>query len=354
MSCYHPLKGFVVGITDTGKRKIFPTSYDADHVECLGPNGDSPVAVYEHHFSDNSYSVHRNYIELPCGRCIGCRLKYSRDWADRCIMEMPYHESSFFVTLTYDNEHIPVNPYFESMDDMEDGVCLESPTLRPIDVSLFIKKLRRHLDYHCPDHAPISYFACGEYGDLTHRPHYHLIIFGLQLQDLEFYKKSKLGFNYYNSHLLTSLWQKGHVVVADCNWQTCAYVARYILKKQTGPKSEIYKLYNYEPEFCRMSRRPAIGRRFFEDHFDELYGNDFVSIATAEGGHKVRPNRYFDKLYEKLDPDKYSSIKQKRSDFAKVTSELKLARTDKSYLSLLQAEEDNLIERIQTLTRKDI
>lgn len=332
MSCYHPLKFFVVGTNENGKRD--------GHVR--------PWSTISYRDKSGRYSS--DYIEIPCGKCIGCRLKYSRDWADRCIMEMPYHKSSFFVTLTYDDEHLNFNDYV----NYETGEVGQSPTLVPDDVSKFIKNLRRHLDYHFPHHPDISFFACGEYGTITHRPHYHLIIFGLELQDLEFYKKSKLGFSYYNSNLLSHIWQKGYVVVADCNWLTCAYVARYILKKQSGPKSKIYELYNFEPEFCRMSRNPAIGKRFFEDHWQELYSNDFVSISTGEGGRRVRPNKYFDKLYEKLDPGEYLSYKNNRSDFAKVSKDLKLARTDKSYLQLLQAEEDNLTERLSRLPRKEI
>lgn len=351
MSCKHPLKGWHIGFTDNGKKKYMITSYDVDHLEyrdgkyikMYRPSCLSDISLFQEHFITE-------FIEIPCGKCLACRMKYSRDWADRCIMELPYHDSSYFVTLTYDNDHLPVNDFVDPVD----GVIGQMPTLIKSDVSDFMKNLRRQLDYHFPDHAPISFFAAGEYGGQTSRPHYHLIIFGLQLNDLQMYKKSTLGYNYYNSEFLQSVWKKGYVVVADVTWQSAAYVARYILKKQTGDQSEVYDRFNFQQEFSLMSRRPSIGRRFFEEHFHELYEFDSINVPTSEGGRKVRPNRYFDRLMAEIDPDKLECVKQKRADFAKVSKEIKLSRTDKTYMEMLETEEDNLIDRLSKLPRMDI
>ena len=91
MSCYHPLKAIDYGIADpsTGKHsiRILKGIYDPS---------ETPVGYPD-----------VKYIPIPCGRCIGCRLKYSRDWADRCMLEAQYHEHNVFLTLTYDDSHLP-------------------------------------------------------------------------------------------------------------------------------------------------------------------------------------------------------------------------------------------------------
>ena len=134
MACYHPLKGFKIGLTDNGKPNYFITSYDTEYVQLI--RGKVPVACqgkispYINNLSDLIYE----WIEIPCGRCIGCRLAYSRMWADRRMAEATMHESNYFITLTYDPEHVPMSEYVD-----EDGVFQLSMTLDKRDPQLFMK-----------------------------------------------------------------------------------------------------------------------------------------------------------------------------------------------------------------------
>ena len=114
MSCYHPLLAVSTGQTSSGKR-------DIKFVSCL--------TEWER------YSPSAR-LKIPCGRCIGCRLERSRQWANRCMLELQYHESSYFVTLTYDDEHVPVTYYAE--DDL--GTARGGFTLRSRDFQLFMKE----------------------------------------------------------------------------------------------------------------------------------------------------------------------------------------------------------------------
>ena len=97
-------------------------------------------------------------IKLPCGQCIGCRLDRSRQWANRCMLELQYHDSAFFVTLTYDDFHVPKSYYA----DPETGEAYTSLTLCKRDFQLWMKRLRKKFS-----EDKIRFFACGEYGGQT-------------------------------------------------------------------------------------------------------------------------------------------------------------------------------------------
>lgn len=215
MSCYHPQKAYVTGTTKNGKPKY--TIIDYKKPENLNIN--------EYRMYREKYELN-GFIEVPCGKCIGCLMDKSRDWANRLLLESLYHDQSWFVTLTYDDAHVPVSGYTDEFGEY----VATSQTLRKRDVQLFMKRLR----YYAVD--KIRYYAAGEYGAETMRPHYHLILFGLELSDLKPLQKTKQGFNLYTSAFLERVWSDenfvklGHVSVGEFSWETAAYVARYVTK----------------------------------------------------------------------------------------------------------------------------
>lgn len=339
MACYHPLKAFPIGLTDNGKPQYKICSYDANHVEKYRgqwlPSRTQAVAP-------NCSDFVREFVEIPCGQCIGCRLDYSRMWANRCLLELQYHKSSFFVTLTYDDEHLPLTFFGEP----ETGEAHPAATLRKADFQKFMKRLRRNTG------QGLRFFAAGEYGSKTFRPHYHAIIFGLELDDLQVYKCSPQGFTYYTSETMQKAWPLGFVVVGDVSWETCAYTARYICKKLKGQESVFYDLHNIEPEFSLMSRKPGIGRQYFDDH-PELFQYDFLNVPTEKGGKKFRPPRYFAQLYEKDHPD-FVEKKVFLREHLEGMKSIKLDSSSKDYLGMLADEESALINRTKSLERKCI
>lgn len=246
-------------------------------------------------FNRNNALDPRQSITVPCGQCIGCRLEKSRQWAVRCVCEQQMSDESCFITLTYDDDHLP-----------------PSGSLVPDDLQKFFKRLRRYLEYH--NEMSIRFFACGEYGEQFQRPHYHAIVFGWYPSDVKpvgFSTASCAGSSgYYISECLTSLWPFGYHIVAGVSFESCAYVARYVTKKITGPGADEY----YDgrvPEFIRMSRRPGIGSSWLEKYHKDVYPNDFVIIRD---GIKCRPPKYFDSIYEKMDSDSMLHVKQIRKD----------------------------------------
>ena len=137
----------------------------------------------------------------------------------------------------------------------------------------------------------IRFFMSGEYGSQTFRPHYHAILFGLHLDDLKPYKTVKEAgeyYTYYNSESLQECWPYGYVVVGEVTWESCAYTARYVMKKLKGKEAKFYEEHNIQPEFTLMSRKPGIARRYYDEHPD-IYEQDKINVSTPKGGKSFRP-----------------------------------------------------------------
>lgn len=231
-------------------------------------NGKNRVRILRY-FSGKYDDYDKNFfIKVPCGQCIGCRLDYARIWGERCALESSYYVENCFVTLTYDDVHLP------SRAD-------------PEAFRLFIKRVRNHFK-----DRKIRYFGCGEYGTSSGRFHMHIILFNCQFNDLKYLKTNKNGDPLYTSEELKSLWPYGFSTVGECNYKTCNYTARYILKKQKGEiKTD---------EFVRMSTRPGIGYQYFIDHYDELLTNKMIYFNFDENKKTTNINKYFKKLIQTL------------------------------------------------------
>ncbi len=324
MSCYHPNSAVVLGVKPDGKKVLKFLSEDVASI--------------------NKYPG-KEIIKVPCGQCIGCRVDRSRDWANRCMLELQYHDSSYFVTLTYDDVSVPVSHYA----DIITGEVHSSLTLRKRDLQLWLKRLRKKFS-----DDKIRFFGCGEYGSETKRPHYHVIVFGLHLNDLVKYKTVREGdsyYTYYNSPSLQSTWPYGFVVIGEVTWQSCAYTARYVTKKLTGEAAHFYTSFNLEPEFCDMSRRPGIAYQYYVDHGKQLYDFDFINISTPTGGKKFRPPRYFDKLLDEDFPGELEILKENICKKGELAEASKLQRTNLDPVQLRKVEEAAFSNKIKKLRR---
>lgn len=350
MSCYHPLKGFIVGKHKSGKDKLLVTGYDVDHLE-QPIDGHSWNRVYSEDQQDPFGLLLYPRYEIPCGHCIGCRLDQSRDWANRCLLEMKEHESNLFITLTYDDEHLP----YSTGVLPDTGEFVTTQTLVKRDWQLFMKRLRKWFSVYKPD-SKLRFFMAGEYGDLSYRPHYHAIIFGLDLPDLVWYKRDG-DFDYYVSDTLSGCWNQGLVVVAPATWETAAYTARYCTKKLTGPMSSIYEILGIEPEFCLMSRRPGIGADYADEHMDHLLDFEKICVSTPQGGRSFPVPKYFKRKYDCFFESDLIKLQEKddrqRLNFRLMESMkvAQLAQTDLSYLDLLAVAEHAKLDQVKGLER---
>lgn len=157
---------------------------------------------------------------VGCGQCMRCRINKRREWTTRQLLESFTHEENCFVTLTYDEPNLP-----------SEGVL-------PLHLQAFMKRFRKALsDRNMP---PVRFFGCGEYGEKTIRPHYHLSLFGAGLA---------------HGSLIQKSWNMGMVHLMEFNVNTAAYICGYVTKKmtKTGPEGK-------NPEFARMSLKPALGQ----------------------------------------------------------------------------------------------
>lgn len=164
---------------------------------------------------------------------------------------------------------------------------------------------------------------------------------------------SNLGYAYYWSDMLKELWPYGNNLVADCTWETCAYVARYVVKKYKTDENP-YKGTRILPEFVTMSRRPGIGLNWLLSH-DVCYANFSKNyISTPTGSRELSSNRYFDSWIEKLDPETYQEMKEVRKHFQKERKKLEYFESDLPYLDRLHVKGRNLENRTKVLKRKEI
>lgn len=241
-------------------------------------------------------------LDLPCGKCSGCRLDRSRQDAIRCVHEGELHEAKAFITLTYDDEHLPA------------GLTLVKDHW--VD---FMKRLRERVR-RSEAPALLRFFMCGEYGELSGRPHYHAIIFGFDFPDKVLWKKSSSGEALYRSALLESVWSMGHSSVGSVTFESAAYVARYVMKKELGrvtPMREILDLttgeiVTREHEFSLRSLKPGLGRAWLEKFGSDVYPRGAVVIDGVE----VKPPRYYDKWFSELDPVEFERLRLRRQERA--------------------------------------
>lgn len=170
-------------------------------------------------------------MPFGCGQCLPCRLSRRRIWSHRIMLEAYKHAKNAFVTLTYNDENLP-----------------NEKTLVPSDFQKFLKRLRK-------SHAPQSlrFFGCGEYGEVSNRPHYHCALFGLGPEDAQSIDDS---------------WGLGFTYTGDLTHDSAQYIAGYVTKKMT--KKDDPRLNGRYPEFARMSLKPGIGAPAVADIADTL------------------------------------------------------------------------------------
>lgn len=244
-------------------------------------------------------------VPIACGQCIGCRLQRASDWTTRALHEAQMvreleHRESSFVTLTYDDAHLPTDY-----------------GLQRRDLQLFFKRLRKRHRFR--------YLAVGEYGDTSRRPHYHALLFGLDFaEDRVEISRNQRGESLYMSEELATTWKNGLCSVGALTRESAAYVARYAIKKVNGPKAEeAYRRtrdgYEWQvaPEFIAASLKPGIGSSWLEKYRSDIYPRD----KTIVNGTRVHTPRYYDKLLERRLPQMHQEVKTARARRARQASE---------------------------------
>ena len=270
---------------------------------------------------------------VPCGKCAGCRMDYAKTWSDRMIVELNDNPKAIFVTLTYNTQHLPRG---------ECGV----PSLRLSDLQKFFKRLRK-----CFSGKRIRYYCAGEYGPRTHRPHYHGIIYGIGLDDfadLKCFGTNELGQPYFTSPLLERIWSNGFIQLSEVTYHTCAYVARYCLKKQI---KQAYIEDGIEPEFNVSSRRPGIGMLHATEMVES--GKSEFTFDGGDGSYVVRIPRAFIRHAVLSGSSFASALAVKRSINASKYLSDKLSLTDQSFYDYLLLKQRKLFKALNLFPERE-
>lgn len=263
MACWVPLKGYrSKEVTSGGKHALTFNPMDA---------------------------LSGSEVKVPCGQCSGCRADRASDWATRCSHEAKMHERNCFLTLTYDDEHVPADY-----------------SVRKRDLQLFNKRLREKFG------AGIKHFGCGEYGDRNGRPHYHEALFNFDFPDKKHWRDSDSGYRIWRSELLEQLWPNGLSEIGSVTHESGGYIAKYCFKKVNGDGADAHywrvspvdgQFHRVEPEFMLCSLKPALGKAWFDKFSTDAFPSDFVVVD----GRRARPPQYYLRQLEKLEAAKRSA-----------------------------------------------
>ncbi|GBR76114.1 hypothetical protein NO2_0721 [Candidatus Termititenax persephonae] len=218
----------------------------------------------------------KNPMEIPCEKCIECKAKNAQAWAARAYLESTKYKNGIFLTLSYNDENLPIGK-------------LGNPTLKKEDITLFKKRLRKTLGK-----TEIRTFECGEYGEKRGRPHYHMIIWNYKPEDGRVIKQNISGDTLWASTKLEKIWGKGIILYGNVTYESAAYVARYVNKKRE--KKQLMK--DQENVYINMSRKRGIGLDAWENYKKKYQELDGIYIPTKNGTKIIKIPRYFIKKWE--------------------------------------------------------
>lgn len=292
MACYNMSIIKIFKNVRTGKCKTVYFSNVNKNLRLLHEDEGKEITYYRDKLTGfvDKYILDR-VLYVPCNNCIGCALDHAKDWQNRLVMESIYTHCNYFLTLTYNDDNLPL--------DMQ---------LKKDDIKKFIKDLRNYYKNKF-GYDGIRYYVGAEYGSKSARPHYHIILFNCPLtsEDFSFLKikfdgfkfinvgKSISGDKIYSVSLFTELWKKGFNVVGSFSKATAGYVARYVNKKKLLTRDEKKELRysGIQPEFNLMSK--GIGKQFLLDNFNKILDNN---LSIYLNGDLISVDRYFYKIVE--------------------------------------------------------
>ena len=229
-------------------------------------------------------------VDIPCGRCVFCRLKTAFGKTVRITHEAQCWDVASFLTLTYSPENLRYS--IKGVPTLTRG--------QKSDMTLFLKRLRKYLDK-----LKVKYFQCAEYGETTFRPHHHVILYGFDFS----HNREPISNTLFRSPDLDNLWRLGACAIGNVSWDSAAYVASYCVKKLTGPDAQAtYDEAAILPPY--MTSSLGLGLPWIQRWHDQVYPRDRIIVK----GHSCKPPRYYDQWLEKTNPEMYYRVRKKREN----------------------------------------
>lgn len=223
------------------------------------------------------------YQVVPCGKCPECKKKRAFAWMFRLLKEERIHKNSLFVTLTYDENNVPITPK-------------NFMTLRKRDFQLFMKRLRFNTGL-----KTIKYYAAGEYGDTSWRPHYHAIMYDVPADAID------------------KAWGLGQIHIGNVTGQSISYTTKYICKDKRVP---LHANDDRAPEFSLMSKN--LGLNYVNPQTTKWHKEHLASYVVTEGGYEHPLPRYYrDKIFNEEEKLAINQINQMKAseDYNKAIEE---------------------------------
>lgn len=271
-------------------------------------------------WSHKTYSKEFATFQLPCGKCLECRLEYARQWAVRCVHEAKMHPENSFITLTYDDQH------------------LESPKLIYSDFQKFMKRLRRAFP-----NQQIGCFVTGEYGDEKKRPHWHAILFNWRPRDCKPKYKNDRDDQVYSSETLHKLWEKGIAELGSVTFESAGYCARYAAKKLVHGKDSDHEFH----PISKKSNKHAIGKKWLEANWRDVFTHGYIILPD---GKQCSIPRYYEKWLKENEPSAWTRYVTQTKNQKMQTASEKAEAEQQEYLSQNDKRKD--IKRLTPMTTK--
>lgn len=363
MSCYH------MNVLQVNKNSLVRKDGQiSDFTNHIIFSNSPEFKGYEYYIKENERLLKKGeagaYRFIPCGKCIGCRTEERKNWAIRIELEARQYDHNYFLTLTYDDEHLKFKDYTVSKSEWQSDLPIGyskiytrqdwwNGTLDKQDLRTFIKSLRKYIerDYGM---TGLKFYACGEYGSKFQRPHYHLILmncpeFDLKpIGDMNRYTKDA----YCTNDRIQKIWGKGFIQINKATWDSISYTAGYCMKKLFGEvKNEYYAYMGQEPIFALMSRNPGIGRAYYNLNQKDIY--DYDEIINSKG-KAVKVPRYFDRLLDKEDHRYALGVKEMRDFMSEFETQKRMKITDKTLAEQMKIEEETMKQKQKIYNRERI
>lgn len=191
-------------------------------------------------------------LTLPCGSCFECIKARAASFGLRCRHELSMHDQNCFLTLTYDDEHLPSHLMVKDR------------------FKHFIRRMRENRK------KKFNYIVSHEYGSLRYRPHHHCILFGVDFNDQKYFNKSPAGNKLFTSQELSEIWTEGFHSIGEANEASANYIASYALKGKKKeiitPDGEIISV----ADSMDISKRPGIGKNYLAKNYKQLLQSNEV------------------------------------------------------------------------------
>ena len=259
-------------------------------------------------WSQKNYSKEFATFQLPCGKCLSCRLETARQTAVRCIHEASMYQNNSFVTLTYSDNYLKSEKLiYKDFQDFvkrlrnyifQENLNKMFPNLSQKQQRSLWNQLPKDRRKELYELIKIGIFVAGEYGDKGKRPHWHALIFNWRPTDETFKYSNFRGDKVFSSKILDDLWSNGITEFGDITFESAGYCARYATKKLVhGRDGE----HDFNP-ISKRSSKQGIGRAWIEKYYEDAFNYGYIVLPT---GQQCGIPRYYEKWFQKNHPEKW-------------------------------------------------